>query len=363
MADKENNSYPIKYMSFGSPLMDCIADVSEEFIKRNEIELGSTIHKRLSDIKFLEEFITQQKIEYIPGGCQFNAMRVFNWMLEKDKTDVIGFLGSVGKKDPYGAKYKELLKNENIIPVFEEIEDKNSGVCLVMCCNRDRAHITDLGASVFISEYYYDRFWHKFKDVKLIYTELFILNTRKELCFKLAQFGLRDETIYGFNLPSDFFLKKFTDDIEELCQYADIIFANESEALLFCKLLNMEISNGETAKNIALKLCKNIPKKNKNKKRIVVVTCGPNPAACCQYDHSENKILFNEIFDVVDIPPEKIVDTNGAGDSFAGGFLSRLVKGKNLRQCMKAGHWAASVIIQRRGCQIPNDFTYNENDN
>jgi hypothetical protein len=48
---EEENPHPIKYMSFGSPLMDCIADVSKEFIERNEIELDSTIHKKLSDIK------------------------------------------------------------------------------------------------------------------------------------------------------------------------------------------------------------------------------------------------------------------------------------------------------------------------
>ena len=38
-------------------------------------------------------------------------------------------------------------------------------------------------------------------------------------------------------------------------------------------------------------------------------------------------------------------------------------KEKSLDKCMNAGHWAASVIIQKRGCQIPNDFTYNENEN
>ena len=84
-----------------------------------------------------------------------------------------------------------------------------------------------------------------FKNVKLIYTELFILKTKKEICFKLAELGLRDETTYGFNLPSDFFLKNFTNDIEKLCEYADIIFANEAEALLFCKLLNFKSGNNE----------------------------------------------------------------------------------------------------------------------
>ena len=361
--EKYEKPHPIKYMSFGSPLMDCIADVSKEFMERNEIELNSTIHKKLGEIKFLNEFLTQHEIQLIPGGCQFNAMRVFNWMLTKDKTDVVGFLGSVGEMGNYGDTYQDLLMKENIVPVFETIENETTGLCLVMCCDRDRAHITDLGASISISEEWVNRNWDKFKEVKLIYTELFILKTKREICFKLAELGLRDETYYGFNLPSDFFLKNFTNDIEQLCEYADIIFANESEALLFCKLLNFETGSNETIEDIALQLCKNIPKKNKNKKRIVVVTCGPHPAYCCQYDHIKNEVVFQDSFEVVDVPEEEIVDTNGAGDSFAGGFLSQFMKGKTLDKCMRAGHWAASVIIKRRGCQIPNDFTYDENYN
>ena len=39
-----------------------------------------------------------------------------------------------------------------------------------------------------------------------------------------------------------------------------------------------------TIKDLAYQFCKNIRKKNKNKKRIVIVTAGPNPAAICQYD-------------------------------------------------------------------------------
>ena len=356
----EEKPRPIKYMSFGSPLMDCIADVSKEFIERNEIELDSTIHKNLSEVKFLDEFLTQHEIKYIPGGCQFNAMRVFNWMLDKDKSDVIGFLGSVGKIGSYGQKYQNLLKEENIIPIFETIDKQITGLCLVMCCDRDRAHITDLGASVSISEDFVSRNWDKFKDVELIYTELFILKTKEKICFDLAQFGLRDETTYGFNLPSEYFLKTYKGKIEKLCQHADIIFANEQEAQLFCQLLHFEIKNKEDIKDIALQLCKNIPKINKNKKRIVVVTCGPRPAYVCEYDHKGKMVTFQGSFDVWDVPPEEIVDTNGAGDSFAGGFLSQFVKGKSLDICMKAGHWAASVIIRKRGCQIPYEFTFNE---
>ena len=350
-------SYPIKYLSFGSPLMDCIADVSKDFIINNKIELNATMHRKLKEIKFLNEFLTQNRITYIPGGCQFNAMRVFNWMLDKDKTDIIGFLGSVGNQDIYGQVYQNLLLRENIIPIFETIENQTTGLCVVICYNRDRAHITDLGASNLISDEFVERNWTKFKNVKLIYTELFILKTKRDICFKLADFGLRDETFYGFNLPSEFFLKDFKNDISKLCEYADIIFANEFEASLFCEILKIN-SNG-SIKDVACQLCKNIPKKNKNKKRIVIVTAGPNPAALCQYDFKEEKVIFSDVFPVANVPSENIIDTNGAGDAFAGGFLSQFVKEKKLDECMKAGHWAASVIIQKRGCDIPMDIKFN----
>ena len=88
------------------------------------------------------------------------------------------------------------------------------------------------------------------------------------------------------------------------------------------------------------------------------MTAGPNPASCCQYDHKEQKEIFSGIFPVANIPSENIIDSNGAGDSFAGGFLSQLVKGKKLDECMKAGHWAAGVIIQKRGCDIPMDIKF-----
>jgi adenosine kinase len=47
------------------------------------------------------------------------------------------------------------------------------------------------------------------------------------------------------------------------------------------------------------------------------------------------------------------VDTNGAGDAFVGGFLSQLVAGKDTAECVRAGNYAANVVIQRSGCTFP----------
>jgi adenosine kinase len=53
----------------------------------------------------------------------------------------------------------------------------------------------------------------------------------------------------------------------------------------------------------------------------------------------------------------QIVDTNGAGDAFVGGFLAQLSKKKSIEECVKCGNWAATEIIQRSGCTFP-DKTY-----
>ena len=130
-------------------------------------------------------------------------------MLDKDKTEIIGFLDSVGNQNIYGQIYQNLLLRENIIPIFETIKNQTTGLCIVIYYNRDRAYITDLGDSISISDEFVERNWNKFKNVKLIYIELFILKMKRDIFFKLADLGLRDKTFYRFNLPSDFFLKNY----------------------------------------------------------------------------------------------------------------------------------------------------------
>lgn len=57
-------------------------------------------------------------------------------------------------------------------------------------------------------------------------------------------------------------------------------------------------------------------------------------------------------FPVQRLPAESVVDTNGAGDSFVGGFLSQLIKGEPLSVCIECGVWAAQHIIQVSGCTL-----------
>ena len=53
------------------------------------------------------------------------------------------------------------------------------------------------------------------------------------------------------------------------------------------------------------------------------------------------------------IPEEEMIDFNGAGDAFVGGFIAKLIEGKSIEECVRCGQWAARQIIKRSGCTFP----------
>jgi sugar/nucleoside kinase (ribokinase family) len=50
-------------------------------------------------------------------------------------------------------------------------------------------------------------------------------------------------------------------------------------------------------------------------------------------------------------PVEKIVDTTGAGDLFAAGFIAGICRGRDLRGCLEAGSIAAAEVISHFGAR------------
>ncbi|CAF0728169.1 unnamed protein product [Didymodactylos carnosus] len=75
-----------------------------------------------------------------------------------------------------------------------------------------------------------------------------------------------------------------------------------------------------------------LSKKNSTRPRVVVITQGSDPTIMA---------IKSEVrsFEVKTAP--KIVDTNGAGDSFVGGFLAYLALNKNHDECVQAGTYVA----------------------
>lgn len=334
--------------------MDLIVDVDAEFVEANEIKLDTTSHTSMNSPVFVE--ILKMNPYINAGGCSYNAIRVFNWFLKNTEYEnQVGGIGAVGDDD-LAVKFEQLVERENISCFFEEIENDYTACCATICKDRERCHLTDLGASTKISETYFNNLLNgELSNIEMVYTELYILSHKKDLLIALGEKCLADGKIFGFNLPSIGFINHFNTEICSMIEYADIVFANKEEAKFMAKKLfglDETIISNEPAlmKEIAIRLSK-LPKKASTKPRIVVITCGPSTAFLSQHDFNSNKsIIFSN--DPFLVPEEFIVDTNGAGDAFAGAFLAFYIQKHDLLACLKAGHWAATQTIQKRGFQI-----------
>ena len=68
----------IKFIGFGCPLMDMIAEVSTSTIKKYNLKLNETTHQKMSETNIFSVLETETSTTYVPGGCSFNTMRVLN---------------------------------------------------------------------------------------------------------------------------------------------------------------------------------------------------------------------------------------------------------------------------------------------
>jgi len=126
--------------------------------------------------------------------------------------------------------------------------------------------------------------------------------------------------------------------------YADFIFANENEAETWAE------TNGVAAESIpeiAKKLA-DADKINQKRPRTVIITQGTEPTLVAV--QGQDKV---EEFPVLAIDNDKIVDTLGAGDAFAAGFLAGVVADDSIETCVKKGQWLAKLSIQEFGPAYP----------
>merc|ERR1712183_899470 len=129
--------------------------------------------------------------------------------------------------------------------------------------------------------------------------------------------------------------------LTETIPFTDFLFCNETEAQIWAEVEGWETTD---IPFIATRL--SLIPSAKNRKRTVVITQGADPTIIAINGHVKQ-------YPILALPKEKLVDTNGAGDTYVGGFLAALSKGLDMQACAKAGAYAASVIVQHSGCTYP----------
>lgn len=187
------------------------------------------------------------------------------------------------------------------------------------------------------------------KEAKIIYSAGFFITVSTD-SMELAQSeAAKSGAKYCLNLSAPFLMQvpPFKAFILKSLPMVDYLFCNETEAATFAETEGWETTD---VKFIATRLSL-VPSAKQGVKRTVVITQGSDPTiVAINGQITEHPIIA--------LPKEKLVDTNGAGDSYVGGFLAALSKGLPVADCCKAGAYAASVVVQHSGCTYPDAPDY-----
>jgi len=331
-------------LGMGNPLLDISAVVDQDFLNKYEIKSNDAILAGEKHLPMYDELAAKSNVEYIAGGATQNSIRVAQWMLQSP--GATSYMGCIGK-DKFGEEMKKNAKNAGVNAHYYEV-DIPTGTCAVCVVGGDRSLVANLSAA---NNYKADHLkepenWALVEKAKYIYIAGFFLTVSPESIMLVAEHAAKNNKCFLMNLSAPFICEFYSKPQDEALKYADYIFGNETEARTYAKVHGWETENVE---EIALKLAA-LPKESG--KRTVVITQGADPVVVAQ----DGKVTT---YPVILLPKEKLIDTNGAGDAFVGGFLSQLVQEKSVEECVRAGCYAANVIIQRSGCTYPDKPDYN----
>lgn len=324
-------------LGMGNPLLDISADVENDFLEKYDVKLNNAILAEEKHQPMYPELVKDFKVQYIAGGATQNSIRVAQWMLQTPKAT--NFIGCVGK-DEFGAQLKKSAEADGVTVHYLEDEKEQTGTCAVLIKDKERSLIANLAAANCYKKAHMEtepikKVWEA---AQFVYIAGFFLTVSPESAHAVGAHCCEKGKTFAMNLSAPFICQFFKDPLLAGISFCDYVFGNESEAEAFGKTMGYEDCS---VANVALEISK-LESKSKNP-RTVVITQGAEPTiVACQGKVTE--------FPVPKLEADKIVDANGAGDAFVGGFLAALINGKDISACCDAGNYSASVILGVSGC-------------
>ena len=320
MVIQKNKKYDV--VGIGNAIVDLIAEVDDAYLEKNEITKGVM---SLVDYDIANKIGNEVNVvKTISGGSVANSIVCI--AQQNLKT---AFIGKVNN-DELGKKFSEGLIKENVdFKIIKSSSSKHTARCIILVSSdAERTMNTYLGISQELAEKDIDM--SIIEESSILYLEgyLWDLDNAKKAIKKSITIAKSSSTMVAFSISDAFCVDRFREEFIGLINNsADLIFANESEI----KSL-FETSELKTA----IKKCQETNK-------IFAVTLGGKGA----------KIIYkNEIVNIKAEIIDKLVDTTGAGDLFAAGFLAEYIRSQDLESSGKEGVKMASIIIQQFGARI-----------
>jgi len=335
-------------LGMGNPLLDISAVVPQDFLDKYKVQLNNAILADETHAPMYQEMTEKFDVEFIAGGATQNSIRVAQWMLQVPFA--CSYMGAVGQ-DKFADEMRKACLKDGVFANYFVDEATPTGTCGVLVKDGERSLVAALNAA---NNYKHEHLL-KPENFKLVeaarfyYSAGFFLTVSPESIMTVAKHSAAQGKCYMMNLSAPFIMQvpPFLAALMEAIPYVDVLFGNESEAVTFAESQNWDTKDvAEIAQKISF-----MPKASGHRGRTVVFTQGCDPTIVAK----DGKLYQ---FPVIALPKEKLVDTNGAGDAFVGGFLSQFVTGKAVSECCRAGNYAANALSPQSGCKYPHTPTF-----
>ncbi|HPP87196.1 MAG TPA: adenosine kinase [bacterium] len=311
-----------KIIGVGNSLVDILIKIPDiSFLNEFNLAKGSmslvdyaTVNKILNRV---EKYITQKSA----GGSAANTI---NGLAKLGVSTA--FIGKTGK-DKYGVFFRDDLKKNGVVEKMFDSPTETGRVAALITPDSERTFATYLGASIELTEK--DLTPDLFKNYEICYIEGYLVQNHKlveaiceyaadnncEICIDLASYNVVAEN------------KSFLTGIIE--KYVDIVFANEDEA--------REITGYSSPEKAVKHLAKSV--------NIAVVKIGAKGSM----------IQSKETFEKIGTIAAKAIDTTGAGDLYAAGFLYGYVNNYSLCKSAEIGAITGGKVVEVIGAKMSDD--------
>jgi sugar/nucleoside kinase (ribokinase family) len=319
---------PPKYdvAGLGNAIMDVIAAVDDQFLLDHGIAKGA--------MTLIDEFRAEELHRALTAREQASGVQAAGGSAANTMAGIASlggsavFLGKV-RDDALGARFGESLKSLGVEYTTARALTGSPTASSMIAVTPDgqRSMNTYLGACREMTPEDVDA--GEIAAAKILYIEGYLWDTdaAKDASRKAMKAAKGAGAQVALSLSDSFCVGRFRDEFLHLIAHdLDIVFANEDEAKSLFETEDFGI----------------VTERMKAWGGIAAIT---RSAQGCVV------IKGLEVHAVPAAPVAKVMDTTGAGDLFAAGFLFGLTRGKNLADCGRLGALAAAEIISHYGAR------------
>ena len=311
----------------GNPLVDLLVHVPDQFLDaqglvKNRMYLVDYERQR----KILSELEKNNaEVLYTPGGSCANSMI---GIAQLGGATVFG--GKIAR-DEYGRIYKTRLAKAEVVSSLGESEGATGSSLILVTDDASRTMNTHLGISQ--SFEFGDISRDLLKAVRILYIEGYLWDTeaQKEAILRTIEKAREYGVKISLSLSDPFCVERHAVEFNTLCRdCVEILFCNQEEAF--------GLTGSAVSQDALQRLHEQV--------ETVAMTLGSRGALIAH----QGQVTYVDPFSL------PVVDSTGAGDAFAAGFLYGITQNKSILESGRIAAAMAALVISQLGPRFQGDL-------